>query len=180
MSLARSSPAHGFSSTENEAHRHPPPWDRPDRIGLALSMALPLVAVLIGNGLVALFGAEEEAAYQAVPWNPPGWLIAAIWTAIYPMWGAARWKTATADDVRSNRSWWLVALIVWGFCYPVVIEFVGTMGSVIANGLSLALAIVALLQVRPVSRAAAWLIAPSLVWLVIANALGLSALEYAS
>lgn len=168
------------TDTSDQARSHRAPiWDRPTALGLAISMVVPLVAVLIGNGLVTLFGGEEDAAYQAVPWNPPGWLIGAIWTVIYPMWGAARWKTATADDPRSGRSWWLVALIVWGFCYPVLIEFVGTTGSVIANGFSLLLAIVVLLKVRPVSGTAAWLIAPSLVWLTVANALGLSALQYA-
>lgn len=160
-----------------EYHSAPPIWDRPTFNGLGVSIVVPLAAVLVGNGLVTMFGGEEDAAYQAVPWNPPGWLIGAIWTVIYPLWGAARWKTATADDSRVGRSWWPVALIVWGLCYPLLIEVVGTMGSVIANAFSLALAIWALLRVRPVSSTAAWLIAPSLVWLGIANALGLAALE---
>lgn len=156
-----------------------PVWDRPNRAGLALSMIIPLVAVIVGNSLVLTLGAEENADYQAVPWNPPGWLIGAIWCVIYPLWGAARWKTATAADPRSNRSWWPVALIVWGLCYPVVTAFVDTLGSAIANGFSLALALAAMLMVWPVSRAAAYLIAPSIIWLMIANALGLQALQMA-
>jgi benzodiazapine receptor len=157
-----------------------PAWDRPNGLGLTLSIVLPLAAVLIGNGLLALTGGEENADYQAVPWNPPGWLIGAIWCVIYPLWGAARWKTATKDDPRAGRSMWVAALIVWGLFYPVVTAFVDTLGSVIANGFSLALAAVALLKVRPVSGLAAWMIVPSFVWLVIANALGIQALQMAS
>ena len=157
-----------------------PAWDRPTGLGLALSIVLPLAAVLIGNGLLFTLGEAENADYAAVPWNPPGRLIGAIWCLIYPLWGAARWKTAIADDPRAGRSWWVAALIVWGLCYPIVTAFVGTLGSVIANGFSLGLAVAALMMVRPVSGLAAWLIAPSIVWLVIANALGLQALQMAS
>lgn len=155
------------------------PWDRPDGLGLALSSIIPLAAVLVGNGLIALSGDMENPDYAAVAWNPPGWLIGAIWCVIYPLWGAARWKTATADDPRASRSWWVAGLIVWGLCYPVVTAFVDTTGSAIANGFSLALAVTAAVRVAPVSWAAFWMIAPSIVWLVIANALGLQALVQA-
>lgn len=158
------------------AERHPPLWDRPNGLGLALSIVLPLAVVLAANWLVVLSGAEDNPDYEAVSWNPPGWLIGAIWCVIYPLWGAARWKTATANDHRSGRSMWVAALIGWGLLYPVVIAFVGTFGSVIANGFSLVLAFTALTKVRPVSRTAAWLVAPSIVWLCIANALGWAAL----
>lgn len=157
----------------------PPLWDRPDGLGLAASMLVPLAAVLVGNGLLFATGGEENPDYAAVAWNPPGWLIGAIWCVIYPLWGAARWKTAIAADARSGRSWWLVALIVWGLAYPVVTAFVDTLGSVVANGFSLALAVAAIVRVWPVSTAAALLTAPSIVWLCIANALGLSALQAA-
>jgi benzodiazapine receptor len=155
-----------------------PAWDRPTGLGLALSMVIPLLAVVIGNALLFATGGEDDPAYQAVSWNPPGWLIGTIWLVIYPLWGAARWKTATAAK-GAARSWWVVALIVWGLCYPVVTAFVDTLGSVIANGFSLALAIAALAMVFPASRTAAWLIAPSIVWLIIANTLGLQALQFA-
>ena len=166
-------------NTITEGRRGRPVWDKPNGLGLALSMVIPLVAVVAGNGILFAVGDVENADYAAVPWNPPGWLIGAIWCVIYPLWGAARWKTATADDPRAARSWWPVALIVWGLMYPVVTAYVGTLGSVMANGFSLGLAVVAALMVRPVSKVAFWLIAPSLVWLVIANVLGLQALQMA-
>jgi tryptophan-rich sensory protein len=162
-----------------DARNDAPVWDRPNGLGLALSMIIPLVAVVAGNSAMLAVGSMENPDYAAVPWNPPGWLIGAIWCVIYPLWGAARWKTATAADPRSSRSWWPVALIVWGLCYPVVTAFVDTLGSAIANGFSLALALASTLMVWPVSRAAAYLIAPSIVWLIIANALGLQALQMA-
>lgn len=158
---------------------HGPLWDRPDALGLAVSMLGPLLAVLVGNGLLFAAGGMENPDYAAVAWGPPGWLIGTIWCVIYPLWGAARWKTATADDPRAGRSWWLVALIVWGLAYPVVTAFVGTEGSVIANVFSLALAVAAVVRVWPVSLAAVVMIGPSIVWLLIANALGFAALEQA-
>lgn len=166
-------------NTVTEGGRETPVWNGPNGLGLALSMVIPLVAVVAGNGILFAVGDPENADYAAVPWNPPGWPIGAIWCVIYPLWGAARWKTATAADPRASRSSWPVALIVWGLMYPVVTAYVGTLGSVLANAFSLGLAVVAALMVRPVATAAFWLIAPSLVWLVIANALGLQALQMA-
>ncbi|MEQ1781378.1 MAG: tryptophan-rich sensory protein [Hyphomonadaceae bacterium] len=157
-----------------------PPWDRPDALGLTLSMVIPLAAVVIGNGLIYASGSLNNPDYEAVSWGPPGWLIGAIWCAIYPLWGAARWKVAAKSDAHSGRSWWLVALIVWGLCYPVVTAFTGTAGSVVANVLSLALAIVTIIRVWPASMAAVGLIAPSILWLCVANAFGFAALEGAS
>ncbi len=156
-----------------------PVWDRANMLGLTLSIVLPLAAVLMGNGLLFALGDVENPDYAAVSWNPPGWLIGAIWCVIYPLWGAARWKTATKDDPRASRSMWVAALIVWGLFYPVVTAFVDTTGSAIANGFSLLLAIMAIIRVWPVSMAAVTMIAPSILWLIVANALGLQALEMA-
>lgn len=158
------------------AHQ-PPIWDRPDAVGLAASIIIPLAAVLIGNGLLALTGGEENPDYQAVSWNPPGWVIGLIWCVIYPLWGAARWNVATSAHKDAGRSLWVAALIVWGLCYPIVTAFVGTPGSVVANVFSLVLAIVTTIRVWPVSMAAVAMIGPSIVWLLIANALGFAALE---
>lgn len=169
----------GNSEMGNSAgHGGTPAWNRPTRWGLTISAIAPLAAVLIGNALVLTMGSEQDAAYEAVSWNPPGWVIAAVWCVIYPLWGAARWHVVQ-NDALAGRAWWVVALIVWGLCYPVVVAFTDTLGSVIANGFSLVLALVAALRVRPASRTAFWLVAPSIVWLVIANTLGLQALQLA-
>lgn len=158
---------------------NPPAWDKRDRTGLTLSILIPLVAVLVGNGLMVLADGRENADYAAVSWSPPGWLVGAIWLVIYPLWGAARWNVATSDDARASLSMWVAALMVWGLCYPVVVSFTGTAGSVAANVFSLVLAIVAIIRVWPVSVAAVTMIAPSIIWLCIANALGFEALESA-
>lgn len=82
-----------------------PIWDRATGVGLAVSILVPLIAVVVGNGLLFAIGDAENPDYAAVSWNPPGWLIGAIWCVIYPLWGAARWKTAIASDSRARRSW---------------------------------------------------------------------------
>lgn len=155
----------------------PAPWDKRDGVGLALSIVVPLAAVLIGNGIIFAFGWQNNADYDAVRWAPPGWVIGTIWCVIYPLWGAARWQVATKDDAKAGRSMWVAALIVWGLCYPVVTAFTGTLGSVIANGFSLLLAIMTIIRVWPASMAAVAMIAPSILWLGVANALGFAALE---
>ncbi len=169
-----------LSAPLSKARRAAPLWDRPEGLGLTLSIVIPLAAVVIGNGLIYASGSLNNPDYEAVSWGPPGWLIGVIWCVIYPLWGAARWKVAAKNDAMSGRSLWVVALIVWGLCYPVVTAFTGTLGSVVANILSLVLAIMTTIRVWPASMAAVGLIAPSILWLCIANAFGFAALEGAS
>lgn len=153
------------------------PWDRQTGVGVALSIVLPFLAVLLGNGLIYASGSLNNPDYEAVSWGPPGWMIGLIWCVIYPLWGAARWKVAAKGDANSGRSYWVAALIVWGLFYPVVTAFVGTAGSVAANVFSLVLAIITIIRVWPASMAAVAMIAPSILWLFVANALGFAALE---
>ena len=71
-------------------------WNRNDGRGFWLSVLGPLVAVLIINASMALFGWNEaDPAYDAVPFNPPGWLVGFVWLIIYPMWARRALVCAT-------------------------------------------------------------------------------------
>lgn len=156
------------------------PWNRNDSTGFALSTWVPLAVVLAINLLFYASGAtESDPKYDAVPFNPPGWIVGVMWMVIYPMWGAARWYARQSGLAGRRRSRWVAALMIYGWIYPFATLAVDTLGSALLNAGSLALAIASAAQVRGVSKRAFVLVAPSVLWLSFATVLGFTALSYA-
>lgn len=152
-------------------------WNRPGPLGAALSALVPLFAVVAENGLIFASGwAAQDPAFQAVPFAPPGWFVGAVWCVIYPMWGLARWRSHLAGEAGRRAAWWVVALMAWGLAYPIVTGGFQVVPSAIGNALSLLLALVTAWRVGRASPLAAALIAPSILWIIFANALGMVAL----
>ncbi len=152
-------------------------WNNPDGFGALLSATAPLAATMIENGLIFTFGAMKDSAYDATGLAPPGWVVGAIWTVIYPMWGLARWRTWNSGPKGPASAAWITALIVWGLLYPLGSLFWATRGSAVANVLSLLLCLVATWRAAKASRTAGWLMAPSVVWLCYASYLGWAAVR---
>lgn len=156
------------------------PWNRNDRRALILSAAVPLLAAVLVNGVLFATGiAGSDPAYEAVAFNPPSWLVALVWLAIYPMWGAARWYAYQTGLAGRRASFWVVVLMLWGLLYPFVTAGPSVLVSALANLASLALAIVTAAQLRPVSKRAFALVAISVLWIGFATVLGFAALTNA-
>jgi translocator protein len=86
-------------------------YTRLDVLRLAISIAIPLAAGIIG----AIFTAESISTwYQIIekPWfTPPGWIFGPAWTALYILMGVSLffvWKKKTSSsqtiDERQNNS----------------------------------------------------------------------------
>jgi benzodiazapine receptor len=147
--------------------------------GALLSALIPLIAVLVGNGLIFATGlGQEDQAFDSLTLSPPGWVVGLIWVMIYPMWGLARWFAARSGRKGKRESWWVVALMLWGLSYPVLTGLQSIPGAW-ANVASLILAVVTLWRVSKVSRKGAWLIVPSVGWISFATVLGFMALSRA-
>jgi len=156
------------------------PWNRNDRRGLTISILGPLIAATVMNGLVYALGwNSNDAAYEAVPFNPPGGFVAIVWLIIFPMWGAARWYAYQTGLAGRRASYWILALIIWALLYPVITSGSNTLISAVSNVASLALVLTAALHTRAVSKRAFWLIAPSIAWIGFATVLGFFALAHA-
>lgn len=117
---------------------------------------------------------EWYAALNKPVWNPPGWIFAPVWTALYAMMAVAAWLVWQRGGFAVQRrplALFLVQLalnalwtpLFFGLRYP---------GLAFAEILLLWLAILTtLLAFRPVSRAAAWLLVPYLAWVSFAAVL---------
>ena len=109
---------------------------------------------------------EWYAALKKPSWNPPGWVFGPVWGALYTMMGVAAWLVWTHGGFGAQRralALFLVQLALNAAWTPL---FFGLhwAGVAFAEIVLLWLAIAATIAAfRPVSRAAAWLLAPYLV-----------------
>ena len=143
------------------------------RLALALAgwLALAFCAAAVGG----MFPPDEWYAMLRKPaWNPPGWIFGPVWSALYTMMAVAAWliwKRGGFVAQRRPLTLFLVQLALNAAWTPL---FFGLHrpGLAFAEIVMLWLAIAATLAAfRPVSRTAAWLLAPYLAWVSFASVL---------
>jgi len=117
---------------------------------------------------------EWYAALRKPAWNPPGWVFGPVWSTLYTMMAVAAWLVWKRGGFAAQRrplALFLAQLALNAVWTPL---FFGLHrpGVAFAEIVLLWLAIAAtLMAFRPVSRAAAWLLAPYLAWVSFAAVL---------
>ena len=134
-----------------------------------------LAACFAAASLGALFlPGEWYASLRKPAWNPPGWVFGPVWSALYTLMAVAAWLVWKRGGFRAHGrplTLFLVQLALNAAWSPL---FFGLRwpGAAFVEILLLWMAIVAtLLAFRPVSRTAAWLLAPYLAWVSFAAVL---------
>lgn len=156
---------------------------RRDRlIALVLSVATPLVLGAAGGVITAgaIPGWFSELAKP--PWNPPSWLFAPVWTALYIAMGLAAWRIwrlGTARDASPTlRAGVRSALLVYGT--QLLLNAIWTPAFFGLKRVDLALVIIVLMlaaivetvrRFNRLDRPAAALLLPYLAWVTFATAL---------
>ncbi len=143
--------------------------------GLAIALAGWWVLCFGAASLGAFFTPGEWYATIKKPsWNPPGWIFGPVWSALYTMMAVASWLVWKRGRFAAQRRplvLFLAQLVLNAAWTPL---FFGLHWPNIAFAeiTLLWLAIAATLaSFRPVSRTAAWLLAPYLAWVSFAAAL---------
>jgi translocator protein len=117
---------------------------------------------------------EWYAALRKPSWNPPGWIFGPVWTALYTMMAVAAWLVWMQGGWGIKRKPLLIFLaqLVLNAAWTPIFFGLHAPGIAFAEIVLLWLAIVAAIAAfRPVSRSAAWLLVPYLVWVSFAAAL---------
>jgi len=117
---------------------------------------------------------EWYSSLKKPSWNPPGWVFGPVWTALYTMMAVSAWlvwkRGGFAAQSRS-LSFFLIQLALNAAWTPLFFGLHWT-GVAFVEIVLLWLAIAATLGVfYPVSRVAAWLLAPCLAWVSFATIL---------
>ncbi len=148
--------------------------NRPDLAGAMVSALLPLAFVLAVNCVALAAGINISRSHFAAPIGVPDWLTAAIWSAILPMWGIARWTLWQKGEAGRTASFWVVGLIVAATAVPLLSIPLSPFWSAAATLMLMILAVIVALRVFAASKAAFLWMAPSLLWMSVATLLGFS------
>lgn len=140
-------------------------------LGLACWLALCFAAASLG----AFFPPGEwYGALKKPAWNPPGWVFGPVWSALYAMMGVAAWLVWRQGGWGGQRRPLLFFLAQLGLNALWTPLFFGlhrpgvAFVEIVLLWLAIAATLVAFL---PVSRVAAWLLAPYLAWVGFATVL---------
>jgi tryptophan-rich sensory protein len=152
-------------------------WFRFER-RLALGLVGWLAACFLAASLGAVFMPGDWYARLKKPsWNPPAWIFGPVWTSLYAMMAVAAWLVWKRGGFAARRGplALFLAQLVLNAAWTPLFFGLHQPGFACAEIVSLWLAIaVTLATFRPLSRAAAWLLAPYLAWVTFAAALNLA------
>jgi len=151
-------------------------WEVPAQAGaLVASLALVAVVSVAGSSFTETGQSSWYRGLEKAPWNPPTWVFAPVWTILYVAMAVAAWLVARAGlDRREVR----VALGLYGAQLGLNFAWTALFFGAQRPGLALvdivglfALAAATAAAFRPISRTAALLLVPYLVWIAFAASL---------
>lgn len=154
--------------------------NRADNTGLATNIAVAVGAVLLVNGLIFGLGWDSSSGEPVSPsFAPPGYVVAAVWVALFAAMAAARWLLLRAGGGRVRvHDRLVVALLASCLAYPFFAIAPGSLvGGLIGNLLIIALALFAAWNVRRASAPAATLILPVAGWVSFATVIVVRTLQ---
>lgn len=143
---------------------------------LAKCIAIPVLTGVL-SALLSDGGMQAFQQFQKPPLSPPGWLFPVVWTVLYVLMGIASYLIYTSDADAASRSG---ALTIYG--YQLVINFLWSifffnfqwyLFSFVWLILLWILIFIMILRFYPISKIAAYLMIPYLVWVTFAGYLNL-------
>jgi tryptophan-rich sensory protein len=143
-------------------------------IALALVLLVCLGVGALGSLATTRSIGDWYATLRKPPWNPPNWIFAPVWTALYASMAVAAWMVWLRAGPRA----------AWGALGLFVVQLVLNLGwswlffglrnpgaAVLEIALLWVSILVTLLAFRRISPAAGWLMVPYLGWVSFAAAL---------
>lgn len=141
---------------------------------LVIAIAVPLIAGWVGS-LVTAPKIDTWYATLAKPaLNPPDWVFAPVWTALFILMGFALWlvwSEKTKDERQKRKamiafSIQLVLNVLWS------VSFFGEQSPILALAVIVALWImilITILRFAQISRATTWFLLPYILWVSFAG-----------
>ena len=141
-------------------------------LGLAGFVAAAFVAASSG----ALFKPDDRYQTLRKPaWTPPPWVFPVVWTPLYLMIAISGWLAWRAGGLATVPFAFYAAQLVFNAAWSGLFFGMRRADLAFADMILMWFTILAtLIGFAPVSEAAAWLLAPYLLWVSIAGVLNLS------
>ncbi len=146
-------------------------------VGLAVSIAVCFAVAGIGSMLTTPSIGGWYATLAKPSWTPPNWLFGPVWSALYLAMAVAAWlvwRRAVLPRARAALALFAMQLVL-NVCWSAIFFRAHRPGLAFTEIVLLWILILATtLAFRPLSRAAAWLMAPYLFWVAFAAMLNYS------
>ncbi len=140
-------------------------------------LAVFLVLVVLAAWLGAQFPAGEYYALLNKPdWAPPAWLFGPVWAMLYVLMALAMWKAwESGQQARAGALvWWLLQLAL-NVAWTGLFFGLNRIGWAMAElAVLIGLVIFCMKAFSLISKPAAWLMLPYVLWLLFALALNFS------
>lgn len=145
---------------------------------LIVSILIPL---LVG-GISGFFTSSGVNGWYAVankPWfNPPNWIFAPVWTALYVLMGIALflvWKAETAKEIKQTAVILFAVQLILNFFWSFIFFRLQLPGWAFAEIILMWIMIFfTILSFGRISSTAAWLLVPYISWVSFATVLNYS------
>ena len=155
----------------------PGPSRMPSAIGLGLWIAL----CTVGGALIGVLTSGGDSAWYLAlrkpTWNPPSWVFAPVWTALYAAMGTAAWRVWRHGGWRLQGRPLTLFLAQLALNWAWSCLFFTLQSPALALGNILVLWVCIALTCRLfacVDNAAAWWLAPYLMWVTFATMLNVA------
>ncbi len=139
---------------------------RPVMAGLAANLVVFAGLPLLVNGLI--FGLGKQRAGGPQTGLPPGWVVGAIWLALFAGLGVARWlllRSAGSQGERRRVEWVSVVAFLC-LLYPLYTAgFNDLWDGLVGNVVTLLVAVPVAVYTLRRSRGAGWCLVPLVVWM---------------
>jgi benzodiazapine receptor len=142
---------------------------------LIVSILIPLLVGGI-SGYFTASGVEGWYAAANKPWfNPPNWIFAPVWTALYILMGIALylvWKSETIRAVKQTAVTLFAVQLTLNFFWSLIFFKIQQPGWAFAEIIAMWVMIIAtILWFGKISSTAAWLLVPYICWVSFASVL---------
>jgi len=142
-----------------------------------ISLAVFLALVVIAVWMASQFPAGEYYALLNKPgWAPPAWLFGPVWSILYVLMAIAMWKVwqSGRQERLGALAWWLLQLglnVAWSWLFFGLTRIGWAMAEL---AVLIGLVVFCTRVFSMISKSAAWLMVPYLLWLLFALALNFS------
>jgi translocator protein len=141
-------------------------------IKLIISIAIP-VAIGATSGFFTVTGVESW--YQTInkpSWNPPSWIFGPVWTSLYVMMGIALylvWKSDSSSILKKTAFILFAVQLLFNFFWSFIFFNQQQVGWALVEMLIMwVLILLTIFAFANVSKTAAWLLVPYIVWVSFA------------
>jgi benzodiazapine receptor len=142
-------------------------------ISLTVFLALVVIAMWMGSQFPA---GEYYALLNKPGWAPPAWLFGPVWSILYVLMAVAMWKVwqSGQQERLGALAWWLLQLglnVAWSWLFFGLTRIGWAMAEL---AVLIGLVVFCTKVFSMISKPAAWMMVPYILWLLFALALNFS------